>query len=53
MTLDDAEIMRRVQKGQLELFDELVLRYREPLVRVAQSKLGDRVSAEDTVQETF
>jgi RNA polymerase sigma-70 factor (ECF subfamily) len=51
--LDDVQIMQRVQRGQLELFDELVARYRGPLVRVAQSKLGDAGWAEDVVQETF
>jgi RNA polymerase sigma-70 factor (ECF subfamily) len=51
--LDDVEIMRRVQAGQLDLFDELVHRYRGPLLNVAWSKLGDRAWAEDAVQETF
>jgi RNA polymerase sigma-70 factor (ECF subfamily) len=51
--LDDVEIMRRVQAGQVELFDELVRRYRGPLLHVAWSKLGDRAWAEDIVQETF
>jgi RNA polymerase sigma-70 factor (ECF subfamily) len=51
--LDDVEIMRRVQAGQVELFDELVRRYRGPLLHVAWSKLGDRAWAEDVVQETF
>ena len=53
MPLDDAEVMRRVQAGQLELFEELVRRYRGALVRVAASKLGDAALAEDAVQETF
>ncbi len=53
MKLDDAEIMQRVQDGQFELFDELVLRYREPLLRVARSKLHDAGWAEDVVQEAF
>lgn len=53
MDLDDVEIMRRVNAGQVELFDELVRRYRGPLLNVAWSKLGDRAWAEDAVQETF
>lgn len=53
MSLDDADIMRLVQGGQLEPFEELVRRYRAPLLRVAASKLGDAVAAEDVVQETF
>ncbi len=37
----------------MELFDQLVLRYRDALIRVAQSKLGDRNRAEDVVQDAF
>jgi len=51
--LDDAEIMERVIGGDVELFDELVRRYRQPLLRVAWSKLGHREWAEDVVQEAF
>jgi RNA polymerase sigma-70 factor, ECF subfamily len=53
VALDDARIMQQVQQGEFALFDELVHRYREPLVRVACSKLGDPAWAEDAVQETF
>lgn len=53
MTIDDSELMRRVQSGRLEFFDELVHRYRAPLTRVAASKLGDATRADDIVQETF
>lgn len=53
MSLDDAQIMRLVQNGELEPFEELVRRYRAPLLRVAASKLGEAAGAEDVVQETF
>ncbi len=53
MELDDVQIMGRVQAGEVELFDELVRRYRGPLLNVAWSKLGDTAWAEDVVQETF
>ncbi len=53
MAADDATIMQAVQNGDFEKFDLLVERYRLPLIRVAASKLGDRASAEDVVQETF
>lgn len=53
MSLDDAEIMLRVQRGQVELFDQLVVRYRRALLRVASSKLGDVAWAEDVVQDAF
>jgi RNA polymerase sigma-70 factor (ECF subfamily) len=51
--LEDVQIMCRVQAGEVELFDELVRRYRGPLLNVAWSKLGDTAWAEDIVQETF
>jgi RNA polymerase sigma-70 factor, ECF subfamily len=51
--LDDLQIMRRVQAGEVELFDLLVERYRGPLLNVAWSKLGNRTWAEDVVQEAF
>ena len=51
--VDDAKLMQQVQDGHLEVFEQLVARYRRPLLRVACSKLGDRATAEDTVQEAF
>jgi RNA polymerase sigma-70 factor (ECF subfamily) len=51
--LDDLQIMRRVQAGEVELFDHLVERYRASLLNVAWSKLGERTWAEDVVQEAF
>jgi RNA polymerase sigma-70 factor (ECF subfamily) len=53
MHLDEVQIMQAVQAGQVELFDQLVLQYRGPLLNVAWSKLGDPNWAEDVVQETF
>ncbi|MBS0265287.1 MAG: RNA polymerase sigma factor [Planctomycetes bacterium] len=53
MELDDLQIMRAVQAGQVELFNHLVRRYRGPLLQVAWSKLGDVAWAEDVVQEAF
>ena len=53
MTPDDRDIMQRVQAGEVELFEQLVMRYRPALVRVAASKLDDGVAAEDVVQETL
>ena len=49
----DEDLMRDVQLGRFTAFDELVRRYRQPLLRVAASKLIDRTSAEDVVQEAF
>lgn len=53
MRLTDTDIMERVKRGDVALFDELVHRYRQPLLKVAWSKLGHREWAEDVVQETF
>lgn len=53
MPLDDVEIMRRVQAGEVEVFDLLVHRHRSALLRVAISKLGNVAWAEDVVQEAF
>ena len=53
MPVDDNSLMRRVQAGEHQCFDELVVRYRRAFLRVAQSKLGHPARAEDVVQETF
>lgn len=53
MPPEDADIMRRVQAGEVALFDQLVERYRPALFRVAISKLSDSAWAEDVVQEAF
>jgi RNA polymerase sigma-70 factor (ECF subfamily) len=49
----DAEIMARVQAGELECFAALIQRYQPALLRVARSRLGDATWAEDAVQETL
>jgi RNA polymerase sigma-70 factor (ECF subfamily) len=49
----DAALMTRVQRGETELFAELVGRYQPALRRVARSRLGRLDWAEDVVQETF
>jgi RNA polymerase sigma-70 factor (ECF subfamily) len=49
----DAVLMSRVQRGETELFAELVARYQAALRRVARSRLGRTDWAEDVVQETF
>lgn len=49
----DREIVRQVLHGNTEQFNVLVLRYQNPLLRLAFTKLSDAVLAEDAVQETF
>ncbi|MCH9653186.1 MAG: sigma-70 family RNA polymerase sigma factor [Planctomycetes bacterium] len=51
--IDDATIMKRICAGEYLLFDELVLRYRDRLLRFAWSKYGSISAAEDLVQEAF
>src|SRR5205085_339602 len=53
MDLRDEDLMRRTQAGDFSAFEELVRRYRGPLLRVAASKLNDRLAAEDLVQESL
>lgn len=53
MPLLDADIMQQVQRGRTDLFDQLVERYRDRLLRFAAARLGDSGRAEDLVQETF
>jgi len=49
----DADVMVRVQAGELEQFATLIRRYQPALLRVARSRLGDASWAEDVVQETL
>ncbi|MEW4527740.1 MAG: RNA polymerase sigma factor [Maioricimonas sp. JB045] len=49
----DAELMQLVQAGERAPFEELVHRYRGPLLRFVRSKIGDAGRAEDVVQEAF
>ena len=49
----DAELMRRVQQGETGCFAELVRRYRNALLRAAQSRLGRDDWAEEAVQEAL
>lgn len=53
MAASDEDLMRQVQAGDISVFEELVRRYRQPLVRVTSSKLRDRAVAEDLVQESL
>jgi RNA polymerase sigma-70 factor (ECF subfamily) len=43
----------RVLEGDEQAFDRLVANFEEPLYRSAVAYLGDKVSAEDAVQNTF
>lgn len=49
----DGCLVQAVLDGQREQFAELVRRYQDPLLRLAESRLGRRDWAEDAVQEAF
>ncbi|HDQ45306.1 MAG TPA: sigma-70 family RNA polymerase sigma factor [bacterium] len=49
----DEELILRFQGGDLYAFEQIVRRYKEPLINFVYHFLGDRVDAEDVVQETF
>jgi RNA polymerase sigma-70 factor (ECF subfamily) len=49
----DEELMQAVAGGDLEAFNELVLRYQGLAWKTAYRFLGDTMEAEDVVQESF
>lgn len=49
----DEELIERFQKGDLYAFEAIVRRYKDPLTNFVYHYLGDRIDAEDVVQETF
>lgn len=50
---DDAELMRRVQRGDLSAFETLVDRHRQAVVNFAYRMLQDLTEAEDIAQAAF
>jgi len=50
---DDEELIERFQNGDLYAFELIVQRYKEPLINFIYYYLGNRLDAEDVVQETF
>ena len=49
----DAELIRRIRRGDDAAFECLVDRHGERMLRVAMAMLGNAADAEDVVQETF
>jgi RNA polymerase sigma-70 factor (ECF subfamily) len=49
----DAELIQRVGRGDAGAFELLYRRYARPVFGLALRRLGDRMRAEDAVQETF
>jgi RNA polymerase sigma factor (sigma-70 family) len=51
MKSDEAELVLKAQGGDKAAFDELIARFRDFVVAVAFSALGDRADAEDVAQD--
>ena len=49
----DEELIARFQEGDVYAFEQIVHRYKEPLVNFVYHFLGNRIDAEDVIQETF
>lgn len=49
----DEELIARFQDGDTYAFEQIVMRYKAPLVNFVFHFLGSRIDAEDVVQETF
>ena len=49
----DEELIARFQNGDVYAFEQIVHRYKNPLINFVYHFLGDRIDAEDVVQETF
>ena len=49
----DEVLIYRFQNGDLSAFEEIVRRYQGQLINFVGRLLGDRITAEDIVQETF
>ncbi len=50
---DDAELLRRIERGDRAAFDALVARHARYLHGVAHALVGNSADAEDLVQETL
>lgn len=51
--LSDEELIEKFQNGDNYAFDQLVRRYKEPLLNFVYRFVGDIIEAEDIVQDTF
>ncbi|HKC22684.1 MAG TPA: sigma-70 family RNA polymerase sigma factor [Gaiellaceae bacterium] len=52
-SISDGELIRRVAGRDANAFEALYRRYARPVFGLALRRLGDRMTAEDAVQETF
>ena len=49
----DASLMLRVKRGDRQAFEELVNKYKQPVINVIYRSLGDATEAEDLAQNVF
>ena len=49
----DADLMLRVQRGELAAFEQLVTRYQQPVMNLVARMLRDPTEAEDLAQNVF
>lgn len=49
----DSEVVRRIQSGDNDAFDELMRRYKRPVVNFVYRLLGNAEDADDIAQEVF
>ena len=49
----DEDLISRFQEGDVYAFEQIVQRYKDPLTNFVYHFLGNRIDAEDVVQETF
>src|SRR5213594_5242896 len=49
----DAALMLRVKRGDRKAFEELVNKYKQPVMNVIYRTLGDATEAEDLAQNVF
>lgn len=53
ISVTDEELIARFQDGDVYAFEQIVHRYKDPLINFIYHYLGDRIDAEDVIQETF
>ena len=51
--LEESELIKKVQAGDMQAFEVLFNRYKEKALRTVYLMTGDKTSAEDIVQEAF
>lgn len=53
LPVSDEELVRRVQQGKVEAFEELVRRYERKVYNIAYRLLGNEEDATEALQDTF